>query len=137
MDQKGEPQPNPQPPATPDAPRSPVMDVVARRPDSPPGRSEIAPPQDVMAQIAPTEASKPVYKEPIADMVKPSAPVEPTKTDEPDKSKKKAKVKAEAPPKTIKQAKHHSGVGAAIAMTIVVMMVLAGLAVYAYMQSSK
>jgi len=120
-------------------------------------RPEIAPPSDIMEQISPKEQPKPEYKQPIADMVKPPAPAHteaskdgpkeaPKQADEPDKliedhkpskaqAKAQAKAQKAAEPKPVKQANHSNGVGAAIAATVVVVLGLAGLAVYAYLQS--
>lgn len=131
---------------------SPVMDVIARRPaeSGPMARTEIAPPPDVLAQIQPAETPHDPPKQPISDMVKSNADSKSTTGDvkqappdeeasKPSSEHKTGKRKApkEDKPKPIKQAKHSSGVGPAITATVIIVLVLSALTVYAYLQSKK
>jgi len=125
-------------PVVPDSakPATPVMDVMPPRPDKPV--------ENVSAPAAATEAEPAFIETPTEPEL--SAPKEPPAevTEDPDKlieaeakpDKKQQQLQKLSEPKPVKTPKQASdGVGAAIAATVIIVLGLATLAVYADLQS--
>ncbi|HET6924942.1 MAG TPA: hypothetical protein VFH39_03890 [Candidatus Saccharimonadales bacterium] len=115
--------------------RHPVMDVVRRPVDPPATRAEIAPPPDVMKQIeAGGDVPPDMPHQPAMDVVK-----EPPREDDTEPTPHPEPVhkpESHAPaPKPVKPAQASTGVTGAIVATVVIVLVLSGLAVFAYLQS--
>jgi hypothetical protein len=124
-------------------PKVSVHDIIAAQ--TPKVADDAKKPEDEAKAPTP-EPSKPTVNDvtppPTDGPKEPPADEDPSKLiDEPKLSKKDAKAAKKAAkaaqPKPVKQAKHGNGLAGIIVTTVIVMLALAGAAVYAYMQSNK